>query len=48
VMALIQEGRLRADLWVDLKHPFPLEEIGRAIEAIATRKMVKSLVRLSD
>jgi threonine dehydrogenase-like Zn-dependent dehydrogenase len=47
VLALIQAGRLRADLWLDLRHPFALEEIDQAIEAVASRKMVKALVRLS-
>jgi len=48
VVAMVQTGQLRADLWLDLTHPFSLEEIDRAIEAVASRRMVKALVRLSD
>lgn len=48
VMAMIQAGRLRADLWLDLQHPFSLDDISQAIEAVASRRMVKALVRLSE
>ena len=47
VLAEMREGRLRAELWLDLEHPFDLEEIDKAIEAVRDRTVVKSLVRLS-
>lgn len=48
VMQMVLDGRLKADIWLDLAHPFRLEEIGAAIEAVRERKAVKALVRLSD
>jgi len=48
VISMIQEGRLRAELWLDLAHPFLLEEIDKAIDAVRDRRMIKALVRLSD
>lgn len=48
VLSMVQDGRLKADLWLDLEHPFALEEIQKAIAAVRDRKLVKSLVRLSD
>jgi len=47
VTALWRQGRLRAGIWLDLEHPFPLAEIGQAIEAVRERRMVKSLVKLT-
>lgn len=46
VAGFMQKGALRADVWLDLKHPFPLEEIDAALQAVAERRMVKALVRL--
>jgi len=46
VLALMATGRLRAEHWLDLEHPFSLDEIGDAIEAVRQRRMVKALVRL--
>jgi len=48
VVDLVRRGKLKADLWLDMAHPFPLDEIGRAFEAVLSRRMVKALVRLSD
>lgn len=42
-----QSGKLRADLWLDLEHPFPLSELGQALAAVGERKMVKALVSLA-
>ncbi|MEW6751968.1 MAG: zinc-binding dehydrogenase [Candidatus Latescibacterota bacterium] len=47
VVALVQAGRLRASGWLDLEHPFPLERIGEALEALRQRRLVKALVRLT-
>ena len=48
VISFMQKGLLKADLWLDLDHPFPLEEINKAFDAVRQRKMVKALVRLSS
>lgn len=47
VLAEMRGGRLRAELWLDLEHPFELEEIDKAIDTVRDRTVVKSLVRLS-
>ena len=47
VMDLWRSGRLDASLWLDLEHPFPLQEIGQAMEAVRQRRLVKALVQLS-
>ena len=48
VVDLIQQGKLRAELWLDMDRPFTLDRIDRAFEAVLSRRMVKALVRLSD
>jgi len=48
VLALWQKGLLKASIWLDLEHPFALDDIGQAIEAVRERRMVKALVCLSD
>ncbi len=48
VIALIQQGKLEAGLFLDLDNPFPLERINDAFEAVAQRKVVKALVELSQ
>jgi threonine dehydrogenase-like Zn-dependent dehydrogenase len=47
VVADIQTGKLKAEHWLDLRHPFALSDINQAFEALRERKMVKALVRLS-
>ncbi|MDI7277956.1 MAG: zinc-binding dehydrogenase, partial [Anaerolineae bacterium] len=47
VVALWQKGLLDARLWLDLEHPFELDEIARAMAAVGERRLVKALVRLS-
>ncbi len=47
VVALVQAGKLDASVWLDLAHPFALDDIGAAFEAVRARKMVKAVVRLS-
>jgi len=48
VVAYIQAKRLRAEIWLDLEHPFPLREIGQALEAVRQRRVVKALVQLAE
>ena len=47
VVALVQAGKLDASVWLDLAHPFALDDIGAAFEAVRARKMVKAVIRLS-
>jgi threonine dehydrogenase-like Zn-dependent dehydrogenase len=47
VVADIQQGKLRAECWLDLAHPYALADIGKAFEDLHARKMVKAVVRLS-
>ena len=47
VVSFMEKGLLNADLWLDLEHPFLLEEINKAFEAVRQRKMVKALVNLA-
>jgi threonine dehydrogenase-like Zn-dependent dehydrogenase len=46
VVALVQSGRLRAEMWLDLAYPFPLERIRDAFDAVRRRAVVKALVKL--
>lgn len=46
VVALWRAGKLDASIWLDLEHPFGLDDISAAIEAVRDRRMVKSLVKL--
>lgn len=48
VLANIVGGILDARVWLDLDHPFELENIGEAMAAVRQRKCIKALVRLSD
>ncbi len=48
VVTFIQQGKLDAGLWLDLAHPFPLERIGDAFQAVVQRKCVKALVQISE
>ncbi len=48
VVSFIQQGKLDAGLWLDLAHPFPLECICDAFEAVVQRKCVKALVQISE
>ncbi|MFH1570325.1 MAG: zinc-binding dehydrogenase [Gemmatimonadota bacterium] len=47
VVALVAAGRLDASIWLDLSHPYPLAQIGPAIEALRQRRQVKALIRIS-
>ena len=46
VAELYQAGRLDASVWLDLAHPFALDQIGEAFDAVRSRKVVKALVRI--
>ncbi|MDA0840050.1 MAG: alcohol dehydrogenase catalytic domain-containing protein [Planctomycetota bacterium] len=48
VIELVRQEKLDAALWMDLGNPFPLDEIRAAYDAVASRKMVKALVQLSE
>ncbi|MBI2194623.1 MAG: zinc-binding dehydrogenase [Planctomycetes bacterium] len=48
VVGYMQSGQLRADVWLDLEHPFPLEGISAAFDALRQRRLVKALVRLEE
>jgi len=47
--AIIQDvlmGKLKASNWMDLSHPYDLKDIAAAYQALASRKAIKSLVRV--
>jgi threonine dehydrogenase-like Zn-dependent dehydrogenase len=46
VVGLFQAGRLDASIWLDLDHPFELEDIPEAVEATRRREVIKALVRI--
>jgi len=46
VVGLFRAGKLDASIWLDLEHPFDLNDIGEAFQAIRSREMVKALVRI--
>lgn len=48
VVQYIQQGKLRAEDWLDMQHPFDLQDINAAFEALHARKMIKAVVRLSQ
>jgi len=47
VVERMRSGQLDAALWMDLDHPYPLEEINAAFDAVRRRECIKALVRLS-
>ena len=46
VLEFWQAGKLKPEIWLDLEHPYELEQLGEALEAVERRKLVKALVRL--
>jgi len=48
VISFLKKGLLKAYLWLDLEHPFPLEDIDKAFDAVRERKMVKALIGLKE
>lgn len=48
VVQYIQQDKLSAKHWLDLDHPYALEDINQAFEALHARKMIKAVVRLTD
>ena len=46
VVGLLQAGRLDASIWLDLEHPFPLDQIADAFAAVRSRQVVKALVQI--
>ncbi len=47
VLAHYRAGRLNPAVWTDRSQTFTLDAIGQALEAVATRRLVKPLVRLN-
>ncbi|MCX5661262.1 MAG: zinc-binding dehydrogenase [Planctomycetota bacterium] len=47
VIALMQQGKLDASVWLNLDSPFPLDEINAALDAVERRVTIKSLVKLT-
>ena len=47
VVAFMQGGALDPSIWVDLEHPFQLDDINRAFEALREKKMIKALIQLT-
>lgn len=48
ISELVLRGRLKADPWYDVGHPFDLAAINDAFTAIRERRCVKALIRLHD
>ncbi|MGC9521099.1 MAG: zinc-binding dehydrogenase [Anaerolineae bacterium] len=46
VIEAIRDGRLDASIWLDLNHPFDLDDIHNAFQAVQHRRLIKALVRL--
>jgi L-iditol 2-dehydrogenase len=47
VVAYIRAGKLNAEYWLDLAHPYALDDINLAFAALHERRMVKAVIRLS-
>jgi len=47
VVEFVRAGKLRADPFMDLRHPFELDNLAAAFDHVRQRKAVKALVRLS-
>lgn len=47
VLAFMTEGKLDAEIWLDLEHPFGLAEIHQALAALRQRRMVKAVIRVA-
>ncbi|MBI3921503.1 MAG: alcohol dehydrogenase catalytic domain-containing protein [Armatimonadetes bacterium] len=46
IVEFVRAGKLDASIWLDMEHPFSLEEINPAFEALWERRLVKALIRL--
>jgi len=46
VIGFMRDGALDAGVWLDLEHPFELDSIHDAFDALRGRKMVKAVIRL--
>ena len=47
VVSFMRNGLLQAEQWLDMEHPFPLQDINEAFEAVMERKLVKALIMIS-
>jgi Zn-dependent alcohol dehydrogenase len=45
-VGLVQQGKLQARHWLDLEHPYALDDIHQAFTALRERRMVKAVIRL--
>jgi L-iditol 2-dehydrogenase len=48
VIDRIRDGRLHANIWLDLDHAFELEDINAAFDAVRDRRFIKALVNLQS
>ncbi len=46
-MAWMRKGLLKAEIWMDLQHPFLLKDIKSAFDKVSKRERIKALVKLS-
>lgn len=46
VQSLILQGKLKADLWYDMEHPVPLEDIVAAYDRLSRHQALKYLIQL--
>jgi threonine dehydrogenase-like Zn-dependent dehydrogenase len=46
VVEAVRGGKLPADVWLELAHPWPLDRIGDALAALRSRRGVKALIRI--
>lgn len=47
VCEFVKAGKLDASVWIDKSRAFPLDQIGKAFEAVQARTLVKPLVRIA-
>jgi len=48
VVSFMRNGLLKAEHWLDMEHPFPLQDINKAFKAVVERRLVKALVMISS
>ncbi len=48
VVNYIKKGLLKAEIWMDLQHPFLLKDIKSAFDIVSNRERIKALVKLSN
>jgi threonine dehydrogenase-like Zn-dependent dehydrogenase len=48
VVSYMRSGLLKAEDWLDMEHPIPLQDINKAFKAVVERRLVKALVAISS